>query len=344
MSEETKNRKTDHIKICVEKDVEFNKKSTLLGEVVLPKTVPDMDAKDVDPSTAFLGKKISAPVFVNSITGGEERAEKINKDIAAACEELGLGMALGSQRAMLEDRSLAYTYDVREEHDPAFLLGNIGIAQLGEYTVEELEWLVEKINGDGLFVHINPAQEAVQPEGDTDFSGAMKRLEEIAKKMDYPVIAKQVGEGISRKTAQKLSEMNLYGVDVGGAGGSDWTKIEQLRSEDNYGETFENWGIPTAQSLIDVLETVTGGKVTATGGIRNGLQVAKSLALGADAAGLALPALKAQQKEGKEGVKALLERMVEELKIAMFLTDSGSVEELRSLDPKISPKLRSRIG
>ncbi len=343
MSKETKKRKLDHIKVCMEEDVEFDRKTTLLEEVILPKTVPDINLEDVDTSTKFLGKKTAAPIFVNSITGGEERAKKINKDIAAACEKLGLGMALGSQRAMLEDESIVHTYDVTKDYNPAFLLGNIGIAQLEEYSIDELEWLVKKIDGNGLFVHINPAQEAVQPEGDTDFHGLLDKLGEISKKVDYPVIVKQVGEGISRDTAQKLSKMDLYGVDVGGAGGSDWTKIEHLRSEDSYGKTFENWGIPTAQSLIEVQEVFPGGKIMATGGIRNGLDVAKSLALGADVCGMALPVLKAQQKNGEEGVRKLLEDIVEELKIAMFLTDCENIDELRSLEPKLSPKLTSRL-
>ncbi len=343
MSKETKKRKLDHIKVCMEEDVEFDRKTTLLEEVILSKTVPDINLEDVDTSTKFLGKKTAAPIFVNSITGGEERAKKINKDIAAACEKLGLGMALGSQRAMLEDESIVHTYDVTKDYNPAFLLGNIGIAQLEEYSIDELEWLVKKIDGNGLFVHINPAQEAVQPEGDTDFHGLLDKLGEISKKVDYPVIVKQVGEGISRDTAQKLSKMDLYGVDVGGAGGSDWTKIEHLRSEDSYGKTFENWGIPTAQSLIEVQEVFPGGKIMATGGIRNGLDVAKSLALGADVCGMALPVLKAQQKNGEEGVRKLLEDIVEELKIAMFLTDCENIDELRSLEPKLSPKLTSRL-
>ncbi len=344
MSKETRNRKTDHIKVCMEEDVEFDRKTTMLEEVFLPKTVPNLDLENVDTSTKFLGQETAAPVFVNSITGGGEKSKKINEDIAAACEELGLGMALGSQRAMLEDESLVKTYDVRKDYNPAFLLGNIGIAQLGEYTVEELNWLVEEINGDGLFVHINPAQEAVQPEGDTDFRGLLDRLKEVSRKMNYPVIAKQVGEGISRDTAQKLSKMDLYGVDVGGAGGSDWTKIEHLRSEDSYGKTFESWGIPTAQSLIEVQEVFPEGKAMATGGIRSGLDVAKSVALGADVCGIALPVLRVQQRNGEEGVRKLLEDIVEELRITMFLTDCKNIDELRSIEPKLSPKLRSRLG
>lgn len=340
-NKKTQKRKIDHIELCKEEEVEFNNKTTLLEKIKLPKTIPNINLEDINTKTSFLGKETSAPIFITALTGGEERSEKINKDIAQAAGELRLGMQLGSQRSMLENESLTYTYNVKRkvEEEPSFLIGNIGIVQLKEYSIKELNKMIESIEGDGLAVHVNPAQEAAQPEGDTNFKGVMPRLKEVSRKLEHPVIVKQVGEGISRRTAKKLEKMNLYGIDIGGSGGSNWTKIENLRSNEKDKETFLNWGIPTAKSLIQTKEEYKSGKITATGGIRNGLDVAKSIALGAEACGVGLPILRAQQKEGKKGVKETLEKMIKELKIAMFLTNCKTIEELKSLEPEITEEL-----
>jgi len=341
-NEKTQKRKIDHIELCTKKEVEFNDKTTLLEKIKLPKTIPNINLEDIDTKTSFLNQETSAPLFISSLTGGEERSEEINKDIAQAAGELGLGMQLGSQRSMLENESLTYTYDVKRkvEEEPAFLIGNIGIVQLKKYSIKKLNKLVDSIKGDGLAVHVNPAQEAAQPEGDTNFQGVIPRLKEVAEKLEHPLIVKQVGEGISRRTARKLEKMDLYGIDIGGAGGSNWTKIEHLRSNEKHEETFLNWGIPTAKSLIQTNEEYKNGKITATGGIRTGLDIAKSISMGAEACGIALPVLRAQQKEGKKGIKKMLERMIKELKITMFLTNCKTIEELKSLEPEIPEKLR----
>lgn len=340
---QTERRKLDHIRICVDRDVEFDRKETFFrGMELSSSSFPDINLEDVDTSIEFLGEKLSAPIFVTAITGGEKSAEKVNRDIAKATDELNLGMGLGSQRAMLEDCSLTFTYDVRSEYDPAFLLGNIGIAQLNEYDREEFEWLVDEVSADALAVHVNPAQEAVQPEGDTDFEGCLEDLISVSKGLDYPVILKQVGEGISRNSASDLNRADLYAVDVGGAGGSSWTKIDNFRSEHSYGDVFREWGVPTAQSLIETKRNYKG-RVTATGGIRNGLDIAKAICLGAEACGVGLPVLRAQQKNGSKGVEKFLKVMVEEFKIAMFLNGSENIKGLREKDLYIPRGLRDRL-
>ncbi len=334
MTKETENRKAEHLKIGIAEDVQFKEKTTGFEKVGFKgveleyKTLPEMDKKEVKLETSFLGKDFKAPLMVEAITGGVKEAKKINKDIAKACEELGIGMGLGSQRAMIEDPLLKDTYFVRDVAPTIFLAGNIGVTELGKYSVKELEKAIESIKADALAVHVNAAQAAMQPEKETDFKGRLKEIKKLAKEFKKPVYVKEVGHGIGFETAKALAKTGIKAIDVGGAGGTSWTAIDSKRGNKKVGETFWDIGISTADSIVQCRKAFEG-KIIASGGIRTGLDCAKAIALGADLCGMALPVLKAQQKEGSEGVTKLLEKVIEELRIAMFLAGAKNLKEMR---------------
>lgn len=329
MSEEKQieSRKIDHIKICLEEDVEFRKKTTGFERYEFTHyALPDINYDEIDLSTNFLGKPFNYPFFICAMTGGTPQAEKLNKTLAKAAEALGIGFGLGSQRAMLKDPSLKKTYDVRTDAPSAFIAGNIGAVQLSEYNLEQLISLVSDLRLDALCVHLNAAQEAAQPEGDTNFKGISRKLKELCSSVKFPVIAKETGCGISGQVAKQLKDCKVSAFDVSGAGGTSWIKVEKYRSNKPL-NNFDEWGIPTAQSLVEVIEK--GERpVIASGGIRTGLDAAKALAMGASLAGFALPVLKPAM-EGFESVVDYFEGIAKELKTAMFLSNSGNLYELR---------------
>lgn len=343
MASATEKRKSDHIKICAEKDVSFREKTTLFECVELNyKALPEISLDEVNLSTNFLGKQFSFPIMVSAITGGAAASKKINKDIAKACQALGIGMGLGSMRAMLEHPSLAETYFVRDVAPDIFLAGNIGAVQLKEYSVEQLGEALDALEADALAIHVNAAQEAVQPEGDTDFSSLISKIDEVAARIGRPVYVKEVGHGIGFETASMLRETKISAIDIEGAGGTSWTAVNSLRHKKGFGEIFREFGIPTAVSLIETKNALqsTGKRIIASGGIRNGIDAAKGIVLGADLVGLALPVLKAQQKKGSMGVKALLSNLINEFEIASFLLGAKSVPELKSREYVIFGKLK----
>ncbi|NOX71965.1 MAG: type 2 isopentenyl-diphosphate Delta-isomerase [Candidatus Micrarchaeota archaeon] len=320
------NRKADHIKICLEKDVEFKKTNGFESYDFEHYALPDINMDEIDLRTRFLGKPFNYPFFITAITGGTVQAEKINKTLAKAAEAIGIGFGLGSQRAMLKDHSLKKTYDVRGVAPSTFIAGNIGAVQLPEYNMEQIDSLVTDLNLDALCIHLNAAQEAVQPEGDTSWEGVADKIKEMSKSTNFPVIAKETGCGISGKTAKLLKDLKVSAIDISGAGGTSWVKVEQYRSNSDM-NIFNEWGIPTAQSLIETVQEVDI-PVIASGGIRNGLEVAKALAMGASLAGFALPVLKHATK-GFESVVAYFEKIADELRTAMFLVNASNLEELR---------------
>jgi len=323
---DTELRKIQHVNIVVKNNVQFRDKSNGLNEIELEyKTLPEINKSEISTDIEFLGKVFSAPLFVSGMTGGAKSVEQINKDIAKACEEIGIGMGVGSQRAMLEDPSLASTYFVRDVAPSIFLAGNIGVTQLKKYSRQQIEEMLDLIKADVLAVHINAAQEAVQPEGTPEFEGCLEQIALLADELSKPVYVKEVGAGISKETAQELAKTKIAAIDVGGAGGTSWTAVEYLRGNERDGP-FWDWGIPTAQSIKEVRE-VWEGPLIATGGIRNGLDVAKAIALGADLAGMAFPVLQAQQKGGFKAVKSFLEKTINELRTAMFLIGEKSLSD-----------------
>lgn len=330
----TKTRKEEHLDICLKKDVQFTCKTSgfddiyLGGVELIYKTLPEISKSHIDISTKFLGKKFSAPLMVNAMTGGIKKAEKINKNIAKACQSLGLGMGLGSQRAMLEKPSLAYTYQIRDVAPDIFLAGNIGIAQAREYSLTEITSALKSVDADALAIHLNAAQEAVQPKGDTDFRGALKAISRISSKLKKPVYVKEVGAGISYETAKALAKTKIKAIDVGGAGGTSWTGVEYLRSDD-LNRAYWDFGIPTGMSILEVKKATTK-PIIASGGIRNGLQVVKSMILGASIAGIALPVLRAQHKEGARGAEKYLSQIIQEIRTGMFMLGSKNTAKLNS--------------
>jgi isopentenyl-diphosphate delta-isomerase len=322
----TSSRKLEHIRICLDKEVEFSKSNGFERYELVHSALPETSLKEIDTSTEFLGKKFRLPFFIEAMTGGSPGTEKINRNIARAAEELGIGMGLGSQRAMLEDPGIAYTYDVRDVAPGIFLLGNIGAAQLSRYSTGEIRGLVRDIKADGLAVHLNAAQELSQPEGDRDWSGVLEGLEGLCSKAGFPVVVKETGCGISGDVARKLEKAGASCIDVAGAGGTSWIRVEHYRGSDT-AKAFLEWGIPTAESLRQCRESVKIPLV-ASGGIRTGLECAKALAMGASLAGLALPLLK-PATESHKAVTRKLSCLADELRKAMLLAGVSDVGELR---------------
>ncbi|MFZ2455506.1 MAG: type 2 isopentenyl-diphosphate Delta-isomerase [Candidatus Altiarchaeia archaeon] len=322
-----KDRKLDHLRICIEENVESGK--TGLDDIsLIHKALPEIDFNVIDTSVKFLGKTLKYPIIFEAMTGGVDEASRINKDVASVAQEYGLGFGVGSQRAGIEDSALEETFRVRDVAPDVLLIANIGAVQLNYgYGVKECEKAVRMIGADALALHLNPLQEAVQPEGNRDFSGLTKKINDVSKKLSCPVIAKETGCGISGDTARAL---NVSAFDVAGFGGTSWSLVESHRSagvEKEIGKTFSSWGIPTAQSIMEVVPT--GKPVIASGGIRTGIDAAKSLALGAQCVGMAQPILTAWSVDGKKGVRDFLDVFIYELKICMFLTGSRNAKELR---------------
>lgn len=329
-------RKDSHLALCLTEPVELGAgdASGFGGLRFDHDALPEVDRSAVTTETELLGKRLAAPLVVGAMTGGTPRAGELNQRLAKAAEACGVGFALGSQRKMLEDPSSRATFAVREVAPGLRLLfGNVGAVQLN-YGVgaAEVRRLVEAVGCDAFYFHLNPLQEAIQPEGDTRFAGLVEKLREVAPAVGVPVLLKEVGAGIGRATALKIRELPVAGVETSGVGGTSWAKIESLRTADpvqrSTGELFARWGTPTAESVAICRDVLPDRVVIASGGIRNGIEAAKALALGADAVALALPLLKAAERSTEEAVLAL-RRVIEELRTAMFVTGCRSVPELR---------------
>ncbi|MEE9323774.1 MAG: type 2 isopentenyl-diphosphate Delta-isomerase [Candidatus Aenigmarchaeota archaeon] len=326
MSELTKSRKDDHIRICLEKKVEFVKSNGFEHVELEHKALPEIDKEEIDLSTKFLGKKFESPLFIEAMTGGTEQGERINKNLAKAAEALGIGMGVGSQRAMLEYPKLVRTYSVRDVGPNIFLLGNIGAAQLGQYDIEKIVSLVDSIRADGLAVHLNVTQELAQQEGDKSWKGIYSNIKYLCKKAKFPVIAKETGCGISGKLSKQLVRGGVKAIDIAGAGGTSWVKVDAYRTKEDVTH-IEEWGIPTAEALKDVISGMRV-PIIASGGIRTGVEAAKAIAMGADLAGMALPLLK-PATESPEKVKGHLGKVMSQLKDAMLLVGAKNIKELK---------------
>ena len=346
MISQIEQRKKDHLELCAKKDVLFHNKTTLFEDIELNyKSLPELSLKEIDLSTNFLGKNFSFPFLVSAITGGAQVSKKINLEIAAACQEVGIGMGLGSMRAMLQQPSLMETYFVRDVAPDIFLAANIGAAQLKQFTPEQLNEALDAIQADALAIHINAAQEAVQPEGDVDFTGLVAKISEFSDKIKFPVYVKEVGHGISYEVAQALRETKIKAIDVQGAGGTSWTAVDSLRHKDGFGLVFREFGLPTAVSLIETKSALSGTekKVIASGGVRTGIDAVKAIVLGADLCGNALPILKVQQKKGSDGVKEYLLNFKREMQITSFLIGCKDINEIHSEKPIILGKLKEWV-
>lgn len=331
-------RKLDHVRIVLREDVVAKGVVTGFAAYRLPHTaLPNLDLSEIDTSISFLGKTIHAPLLISSMTGGANEAERINLALAEAAEHLHIPMGLGSQRAAVVDERLAYTYQVRRVAPTIPLLANIGAVQLNyTFGIEECLRAVDMIEADALILHFNPLQEATQPEGDVNFKGLLSKIEAVCRALPVPVIAKEVGNGISGSDARQLYNVGVRIIDVAGAGGTSWSEVERHRQMSDYrarvAGSFAGWGIPTAEAIRQVRAEIPDSTIIGSGGIRSGVDIAKAIALGADLAGVATPALNpAVGEHGSEAVADVLRAYLDELRIAMFCTDSPDIHTLRSV-------------
>jgi isopentenyl-diphosphate delta-isomerase len=340
MSGETENRKLEHIKICLEEEVESS--YTGLEDVMLVhNALPDLNFEDLDTEIKFMGKKLSAPFLIASMTGGHRDAIEINRNLAQAVEETGIGMGVGSQRAAIEDERLIESFTVVRDYAPnSFIYANIGMPQVLEHGLDYVEKAVEMIDADAIAIHLNFLQEAIQPEGEVNALGSLETLKEVSREVKVPVIMKETGAGISKEVALKLKEAEVKAVDIGGKGGTSWSGVETYRTSDEVlkevGLDFWDWGIPTAFCITDVYKVMP---VIATGGLRNGIDLAKSLSLGAIAGSAALPLLYPATVSAEE-VKKSIRYFLKGFKVAMFLTGCRKVENLRNISIFVHGNLR----
>jgi len=346
MAQETGKRKLDHIKICLEKQAQAKNATAGFEDIqLIHRALPEINKEKISLLTTFLGKKFSAPIIVGAMTGGAEEATQINANIAQAVEKLGIGMGVGSQRAALEDKQLERTYAVARKKAPnAFLIANIGGIQLVHgYGLREVKRIVEMIDADAVAVHLNALQEAVQPEGQTNFKGVLAKIAEIARSLDQPVIVKETGAGISAEDAKALETAGVKSIDVGGVGGTSFAAVEYYRSSSktdgihhSLGEALWDWGIPTVISLIETGQTVKLPLI-ASGGVRNGTDIAKALALNASLASISQPILQTSVKGAKE-TEVKLSCLIEELRNVMFLVGVEKVGDLANTPVVITGK------
>lgn len=328
-------RKADHIRINLTEKV-VSGRSTGLESYSFPhQALPELALKDIQLELNLFGKHITAPLFISSMTGGTAEAGKINRILAAAAQEAGIPMGVGSQRAALEDDQQAESFQVRKVAPDILLFANVGAVQLNYgLTAADCQRAVDMIEADALILHLNPLQEAVMPEGDTNFSGLAGKIEEVCNTLATPVIAKEVGWGISPQAARMLLNAGVSAIDVAGAGGTSWTEVEMHRAETDIqrqvASSFVDWGIPTAESIQIARDAAPKLAIFASGGIRNGVDIAKSIALGADLAGLAGPFLKAAANS-QEAVQQVIEQITTEIRISMFAAGARDLKALREL-------------
>ncbi len=330
-------RKSDHIRINLEEDVNFRQLTTGLEHYhFLHQMLPEVNLDEIDLGVSFLGKRLKAPLLISSMTGGTEQARQINFTLAEAAEQCSIAMGLGSQRAAIENPAVAATFQVRRVAPNILLLANLGAVQLNyRYTVDHCRRAVDMIEADALILHFNALQEAVQPEGDTNFSGLLAKVEQVCRKLPVPVIAKEVGWGLSEDSARRLAEAGVAAIDVAGSGGTSWSQVEMHRAKTEVrrrvAATFVDWGIPTSEAILNAKRGAPHLPLIASGGLRNGLDMAKCIALGATLAGMAGPFLKAAVKS-LPAVLDEIEIAATELRIAMFGIGVNSVAGLQNTD------------
>lgn len=325
-------RKADHLDLCATDQVAFQAKTTLLEQVqLIHEALPELSTDEIDLSTHLAGKQLRAPIVIAAMTGGLDRAEAINKDLASIADELGLAFGFGSMRPLLQE-GVKLGYMVRDVAPNALLFANIGVVQARDASTQAIADMVGTTGCDALCVHLNPAMEVVQPEGDNDFRGGLETLARLAEGLSVPVIAKETGCGLSRSTAKRIIETGVRTVDVSGAGGTSWVGVETLRAKArtrSLGELFWDWGIPTAASVAQLSDLDL--EVIATGGVQHGLDIARALALGATAGGMARPFLMAWNDGGRSAAKAAAEQVIEEIRIATLLAGVHRASDLATL-------------
>jgi isopentenyl-diphosphate delta-isomerase len=328
-------RKRRHVDACLNGEVEYRTRTTGFETIDLPyRALPETDLASIDTSVPFLRRRLSAPILIGAMTGGAERATVLNRNLAIAAQRVGVGMMLGSQRVMLEDPSLTPTFAVREHAPDVALIGNLGVAQLNRgYGPDEIRRAIDAVDADGLALHANPLQEAMQEGGDGDFRGLLERLAALPSEVGRPLLLKEVGHGLDAGTVRRLAGAGYEAFDVAGAGGTSWARVEawvrwgEIRSED-----LVEWGVPTLDALRAAREAAPGATLIASGGIRSGLDVAKAIASGARLCAVALPLL-APATESADAVEAVLRRFVGELRVAMHGVGAADLEALARIRP-----------
>ena len=338
---ELQTRKLKHAQVCLTYPVEYETRTTGLEQLELPYcALPETDLATIDTRTSFLGKSLNAPILIGAMTGGAELSGTINKNLALAAEALGVGLMLGSQRVMLEHPEALPSFAVRSHAPSVLLIGNLGVAQLNKgYNADHLTRAVELIGADGVALHTNPLQEALQHKGDTNFASLIPKLHEVVPSVPYPVLLKEVGHGLSKEVAIAVKDVGFAALDVAGAGGTSWAKVEEFV---NYGEVrheaLAEWGIPTAQALQEVHAALPTMPLVASGGIRTGVDIAKALVMGANVVAIAKPLL-APATQSAEAVIEKLQDLVWQLKVAMHCSGAGTIAALKML--RLSSSLQS---
>ncbi len=337
-------RKDDHLRLTATERSNFRNKSTLLEDVILThQALPELDVDSIDISTTLCGYPLSMPVVISGMTGGTPQAKKINRDLARAANHFGIAFGVGSQRAMAENLKAIDSYDVRDVAPDAFLIGNLGVIQAKEYGVERTVELGKRLQVNAMAIHLNPAMEMIQQNGDRNFEGAVQTLEQLVAAAPFPIIAKETGCGISFACANKLASVGVRTVDVSGAGGTSWVAVEAQRAvqgsiAQHIGQQFWDWGIPTAASVVYCVKA--GLEVIATGGLRHGRDVAQALVLGATAGGFAGPILRAHNSHGLSGALSFLEMVQAGIKTTALLAGCGQAKDF----PKTSHFLGNNLA
>ncbi|MBW4676561.1 MAG: type 2 isopentenyl-diphosphate Delta-isomerase [Desmonostoc geniculatum HA4340-LM1] len=337
VSAQTQNRKADHIRICLEEDVQCHEVTNGLERYRFTHCcLPEVDYTDIDISTTFLGKHLGAPLLISSMTGGTEQAGIINQRLAQVAQHYKIAMGVGSQRVAVEKPQVADTFAVRKYAPDVLLFANLGAVQLNyKYGLDQCLRVVDILEADGLILHINPLQECIQPKGDTNFKGLLDNISKVCYKIPVPVIAKEVGNGISGAIAKKLLDAGVTAIDVAGAGGTSWAKVESERAENalqrRLGRTFADWGLPTAECITSIRAIAPDVPLIASGGLRHGLDAAMAIALGADIAGLAMPFLKAAAVS-ETAVAELAEVLIAEITTVLFCTGNATISQLKYSD------------
>jgi len=333
-------RKADHIKINLEQDVRSALTTGLENYHFIHEALPELDLNRLDTTVNLFGKRLAAPILISSMTGGTAEAETINLRLAEAAQEMKIAMGVGSQRAAIEHPEQAKTFQVRRVARDILLFANLGAVQLNYgYGIDQCRRAVDMIQADALILHLNPLQEAVQDAGDTNFAGLAKKIEEVCKQIEVPVIAKEVGWGISERTAKLLSDCGVSALDVAGAGGTSWSQVEMHRAPDEFtrqlAATFVGWGIPTSESILNVKKAVPDMTIFASGGLKDGLDIAKCIALGATLGGMAGQFLKAAAVSTEQVVE-IMKLTKRQIEVTMFACSAANLERLS--DGKLMPQ------
>ena len=327
-------RKVDHIKINLERDVQFPRLTTGLERYrFMHNALPEINLSEIDSTVTLFGKTLSAPILISSMTGGAEMAHRLNTRLAEAAQEHGVAMGLGSQRAALKNPDVAYSYKVRDVAPDILLFGNLGAVQFNYgYGVDECRRCVDMIEADALILHFNVLQEAVQPEGDVNFAGLLGHVEQVCKTLGVPVIAKEVGWGFSEQNCRDLRNAGVAAIDVAGSGGTSWSEVEYHRAPTalhaRVAAAFADWGIPTADAVRYAVSGAPGLPVIASGGRRDGIDIAKSSALGATLGGIAGPFLKAAD-QSTEAVSEFIDELTRQVRIAMLCSGARDIASLQ---------------